>query len=117
MLRWLSVFSSLIGNNDQHFGNVSLIMVEGSKRLTLAPAYDVLPMVYRPLDGSAPTRPFTPPAAIPGAPAEWPSALDCAKQFWERTKGEARISADFRLICAENYHVVQALSTGPRLFA
>jgi hypothetical protein len=117
VLRWLSVFSSLIGNNDQHFGNVSLILVEGSKRFTLAPAYDVLPMAYRPLEGSVPTRPFTPPAAIPGAPGEWPSALDCARQFWERTKGEARISADFRLICVENYHAVQALSTGPRLFA
>lgn len=116
-LRWLSVFGSLIGNNDQHFGNVSLITVDGSKRFTLAPAYDVLPMVYRPMDGAVPSRPFTPPAVIPGAPNEWPAALECAGLFWDRTRSDLRISEGFRLICDQNHHAVQGLSAGPRLFA
>ena len=116
-LRWLSVFGSLIGNNDQHFGNVSLIMVDGSKQFTLAPAYDVLPMVYRPMDGEIPTRLFTPPSVITGAPNEWPSALEYASLFWDRTKSDVHISEEFRMICSENHNAVQGLYVGPRLFA
>lgn len=116
-LRWLSVFGSLIANNDQHFGNVSLIMGDGGKRFNLAPAYDVLPMLYRPMDGSVPTRVFTPPAAIPGAPREWSSALDCACLFWERVKDDARISEGFRLICSENHSAMLRLYSGPKIIA
>lgn len=116
-LRWLSVFSSLIANNDQHFGNVSLIMVDGSNGFHLAPAYDVLPMLYRPMDGGVPARVFTPPAAIPGAPNEWTSALDCARLFWDRVKGDVRISAGFRSICSENHDAILRLYSGPRLIA
>lgn len=116
-LRWLSVFGRLIGNNDQHFGNVSLTMVDGSKRFALAPAYDVLPMIYRPMDGTVPVRPLQPPAVVAGAPDEWPSALECAGLFWSQAKDDERISGEFRLLCEQNYAVVQALSAGPRLFA
>jgi len=116
-LRWLSVFSSLIGNNDQHFGNISLIMLDGSRLYRLAPAYDVLPMVYKPLDGTVPSRPLTLPAIVPGAPDEWPSALESASQFWNQTKSDHRISEQFRMICSENYKLVNGLFAGPRLFA
>jgi HipA-like protein len=116
-LRWLSVFSSLIGNNDQHFGNISLIMLDGSRLCRLAPAYDVLPMVYRPVDGAVPSRPLTLPAVVPGAPDEWPSALESASQFWNQTKSDHRISEQFRMICSENYKLVNGLFAGPRLFA
>jgi len=116
-LRWLSVFGSLIGNNDQHFGNVSLIMLDGSRLYKLAPAYDVLPMVYRPVDGAVPSRPLTVPAVVPGAPNEWPSALESAGQFWNHTKSDIRISEEFRAICSENYTIVNELRAGPRLFA
>jgi hypothetical protein len=114
-LRWLAVFSSLIANNDQHFGNVSLIMTEGSKRFSLAPAYDLLPMLYRPMDGSAPVRNFMPPAAVPGAPRQWVAALDCACLFWGRVQADTRISAPFRLVCAENLAAVERLKMAPRL--
>ncbi len=116
-LRWLSVFGNLIGNNDQHFGNISMTMIDGSKRFVLAPAYDVLPMVYRPMDGAAPSRPLTLPAVISGAPNEWASALESAGQFWEQTKFDLRISEEFRMICSENHNIVQHLYAGPRLFA
>lgn len=114
-LRWLSVFSTLIANNDQHFGNVSLVMIDGSNRFTLAPAYDVLPMLYRPMDGAVPTRIFTPPVAIPGAPREWSLALDCACLFWERVKEDTRISEGFRLICSDNHAALLWLYNRPRL--
>jgi HipA-like C-terminal domain len=116
-LRWLSVFGSLIGNNDQHFGNVSLIMLDGSRLYRLAPAYDVLPMVYRPIDGAVPSRPLTVPAVVPGAPNEWSSALESASQFWNQTKSDIRISEEFRMICSENYNIVSELYAGPRIFA
>ncbi|WP_277057795.1 type II toxin-antitoxin system HipA family toxin YjjJ [Trichlorobacter lovleyi] len=114
-LRWLSVFSSLIANNDQHFGNISLIMADGSKRFSLAPAYDLLPMLYRPMDGAAPVRNFTPPAAVPGAHQEWVAAFECACQFWDRVRVDTRISEPFRRICAENLATLERLKTAPRL--
>lgn len=116
-LRWLSVFGSLIGNNDQHFGNVSLIMLEGSRLYTLAPAYDVLPMVYRPVDGAVPSRPLTVPAVVSGAPNEWSSALESAGEFWNQTTSDLRISEEFRAICSANHGIVNKLQAGPRLFA
>lgn len=116
-LRWLSVFGNLIGNNDQHFGNVSLVMADDSRLYKLAPAYDVLPMVYRPLDGAVSSRPLTVPAAAPGAPNEWGAALESASQFWLQTRSDIRISEEFRMICSGNYDIVTKLNTGPRLFA
>lgn len=116
-LRWLSVFGSLIGNNDQHFGNVSLIMLDGSRRYTIAPAYDVLPMVYRPVDGAVPSRPLTVPAVVSGAPNEWSSALESAGQFWNQTTSDIRISEEFRIICSANHAIVNELQAGPRLIA
>lgn len=114
-LRWLSVFGSLIGNNDQHFGNVSLIMTDGERLCKLAPAYDMLPMAYRPMDGAITAQPLIPPTAAPGAPGEWGSALACACQFWLQAKSDNRISDDFRDICAGNYDIVTRLTTMPRL--
>lgn len=114
-LRWLSVFSSLIANNDQHFGNVSLITEDDGKRFQLAPAYDVLPMFYRPMDGAVPVPVFTPPAAIHGASREWAAALDCARIFWDRVRTDVRISESFRLICSENHDAIMRLFGGPRL--
>lgn len=116
-LRWLSVFGSLIGNNDQHFGNVSLVMGDGGRRYRLAPAYDVLPMVYRPVDGAVPSRPLAMPVVVPGAANEWSSALERACQFWNQTKGDIRISEEFRMICSENHTMVNEMQAGPRLFA
>ncbi len=116
-LRWLSVFGSLIGNNDQHFGNVSLVMVDGGRPYGLAPAYDVLPMIYRPVDGAVPSRPLALPAVVPGAPNEWSSALESAGQFWSQTKSDPRISEEFRMICSVNHTMVSGMQAGPRLFA
>jgi len=116
-MRWLSVFGNLIGNNDQHFGNISLVMVDGSKLFTLAPAYDMLPMIYRPADGAAHASPIDPTPASPGAPEEWLAALKCAVLFWERAGEDPRISSGFRQLCLANRSVVQRLLDGPRLLA
>jgi len=114
-LRWLSVFSSLIANNDQHFGNVSLVMPSAARLYSLAPGYDLLPMLYRPQDGSVPARCFVPPVAVPGASGEWASAFDSACLFWERAQADERISAPFRQICLANRETLERLKTAPRL--
>jgi hypothetical protein len=114
-MRWLSVFGNLIGNSDQHFGNISLFMNDNFKQFTLAPAYDMLPMVYRPSEGAAPVSAFNPWLAIPNTSGEWSSALECASLFWERTADDLRISTDFRSICSENQSRVRRLCYGPRL--
>jgi hypothetical protein len=116
-LRWLSVFGHLIANTDQHMGNVSLIMTTGRRRFDLAPAYDVLPMHYRPGDGRVPDGLFNPPSATPGAARAWGSALAAACTFWERVSRDERISHPFREICAGNLRQVLALRSGPRLRA
>ena len=113
-LRWLSVFGDLIANTDQHFGNVSLIPQEGGV-FRLAPAYDMLPMLYRPLDGALLTRNFTPPAFAPGAPEAYTSALPHALLFWERAAEESCISEEFRNICRSNLEKLHGLGSGPRL--
>lgn len=116
-LRWLSVFGDLIANTDQHMGNVSLVMTDGRRRFDLAPAYDVLPMNYRPRDSHVPNGLYNPPSTTPGAALAWDSALAAACTFWERVSRDARISQPFREICAGNLRQVLDLRSGPRLRA
>lgn len=113
-LRWLSLFGDLIGNTDQHFGNISLIPADLShRRFTLAPSYDMLPMLYRPKEGRG-TKPEFAPKRTPAAP-EWASAVEAAERFWDRVTHDSRISEEFRSMCSGNSYRVQTLREGPRL--
>lgn len=113
-IRWLSLFGDLIGNTDQHFGNISLIPADlRHRRFTLAPAYDMLPMLYRPKEGRG-TKPEFAPRRTPTA-LEWASALDAAVRFWDRVANDCRISEEFRSTCSGNIKTVQAFQGGPQL--
>lgn len=115
-LRWLSVFGSLIANNDQHFGNISLITKDKRRRFSLAPAYDMLPMLYRPQEDEVPTRTFEPKIATASQTlALLPDALDWAVRFWDTAAVDHRITEDFREICRENSRIVKELMGGPQL--
>jgi len=104
----------MIGNTDQHFGNISLIPAGVRHgRFTLAPAYDMLPMLYRPKEGRS-TKPEFAPRRTPAA-REWSSALDAAVRFWDRVASDGRISEEFRSTCSGNIDIVQALRGEPRL--
>lgn len=116
-LRWLSVFGSLIANTDQHFGNISLIMRDGRRRFDLAPAYDVLPMFYRPRDTGTMFPEFNPPAPVAGAAGEWSTALERAVIFWSRASADERISESFRTVCAENRARLLQIAAAPRFTA
>jgi hypothetical protein len=101
-LRLLEAFGELIANTDRHYGNISLLL-DGDD-WALAPAYDMLPMLYAPVGGELVPRDF---AARPLQPTaatlpEWPQALALARSFWAAASADARISAGFRQIAAEN---------------
>ncbi|HEX4913354.1 MAG TPA: type II toxin-antitoxin system HipA family toxin YjjJ [Vicinamibacterales bacterium] len=103
----LQAFGLCIGNTDMHFGNVSLLY-EGGTRLDLAPAYDMLPMLYAPVRGEVRTpdlpRPLSPARAL----AHWGVARDMAVRFWERVAQDDRVSGPFRKIAASNALIVRA---------
>ena len=101
-LRLLEAFGELIANTDRHYGNISLLL-DGDD-WALAPAYDMLPMLYAPVGGELVPRNF---AARPLQPTaatlpEWPQALALAHSFWAAASADARISAGLRQIAAEN---------------
>lgn len=83
-------FSAAIGNNDAHLGNYALLF-DDEGRATLAPIYDVLPMIFAPRNDELPdqriTRRATP---IDPAVAPWVDALVRA------VEGEPGISRGFK---------------------
>ena len=96
-LRTLSAFSSLIGNTDRHFGNISLF-VHSDESFTLAPAYDVLPMALKPGLESIPDAPFSPSMPRGDARSSWTLAFNLAERFWQSAAKERAISPPFRML-------------------
>ena len=101
-LRLLEAFGVLIANTDRHYGNISLLL-DGDD-WALAPAYDVLPMLYAPVGGELVARQFASQNLQPTAATlpEWPRAQALAKTFWSAAASDLRISAAFRQVCADN---------------
>jgi len=101
-LRLLEAFGELIANTDRHYGNISLLLDDDD--WALAPAYDMLPMLYAPVGGELVPRHFADRPLQPTAATlpEWPQALALARSFWAAASADARISAGFRQIAAEN---------------
>lgn len=97
-LQLLEAFGRLIGNTDRHYGNISLLIEQGKWRL--APAYDMLPMVYAPINGELVERDFAAAALKPSADTlrVWPRALALAKNFWSAAAQETALSKAFRTI-------------------
>ena len=114
-MRWLKAFGSLIGNTDMHLGNLSLIRFD-ARFYTLAPVYDMLPMLYRPVSGDTPKREFSPQGPTIETADIWASALKSAIHFWETTAGEDGLSPDFRAICRQNLETLLKQESGPKVF-
>ncbi|OGB32128.1 MAG: transcriptional regulator [Burkholderiales bacterium RIFCSPLOWO2_12_FULL_61_40] len=101
-LRLLEAYGLLIANTDRHYGNISLLLDQDD--WTLSPTYDMLPMLYAPVGGELVARDF---AARPLQPTaatlpEWAQAQTLAVAFWQAAADDARVSAGFRRIAAEN---------------
>lgn len=83
-------FSAAIGNNDAHLGNYALLF-DDVGRATLAPIYDVLPMVFAPRNDELPDQWITPrPTPIDPAVAPWVDGLVRA------VEAEPEISQSFK---------------------
>lgn len=92
----LHAFGTLIGNTDMHNGNLSFISEHG-RPYQLAPAYDMLPMGFRPL--SSGTLPDSLPAARlhPSVGADaWRQALALAEEFIGRISADGRFSGGWQ---------------------
>jgi hypothetical protein len=113
-MKWLYAFGSLIANTDMHSGNLSLIYRRNNK-FDLAPIYDMLPMLFRPIDGTIPDRDYTPPNPRKSTMQQWESALESAIRFWEKVSINECLSDGFREICQEVYDKIRSLKGGPRL--
>jgi hypothetical protein len=111
-------FGQLIGNTDMHDGNLSFVPRTSAKTASLgmAPAYDMLPMLYAPQRGvELPPGNFAPRLPLPAERDDWQEAATAADEFWSRAADDVRISAEFRAICATNLQAVRktvALSGG-----
>jgi len=102
-LRLLEAYGVLIANTDRHYGNISLLLQDDD--WVLAPAYDMLPMLYAPVGGELVQRNFRARPLQPTAATlpEWPQAQALAARFWAAASADARISSGFRDIAAENF--------------
>lgn len=98
-------FGQLIANTDMHDGNLSFQSSGSSReaRLTVAPVYDMLPMLYAPQRGvEIPTRAYAPKLPLPAQREPWQQAAQAAVAFWQAAAGDERISAGFRETCEAN---------------
>ena len=105
-------FGQCIANNDMHDGNLSFepAVLKGRPALRLAPAYDMLPMAYAPVRGvELPAWEFRPKPPLPAERQTWEVAARAALAFWQAAADDARISAGFRGLCAENAGVLRRL--------
>lgn len=108
-LRLLEAYGVLIANTDRHYGNISLLLDNDDWRLS--PTYDMLPMLYAPINGELVPREFGERALQPTANtlAEWPPARALALRFWQAAAADERISSGFRALAQANHDTVQRL--------
>lgn len=111
-MRWLKLFGDLIANSDMHAGNLSFHRLAAG-RYTLAPVYDMLPMLYRPTNGEIVARTFAPPLPGMETAGVWAEALNGALHFWSLAAEDREISGDFRDICRANQARLRELQEVP----
>jgi hypothetical protein len=93
---FLDAFGALIANTDRHFGNLGLYWELGSTKFSLAPVYDMLPMLYSPLQGNVVSRTFTAPVPTFEQMDVWPDARSAALEYWKTLAEDKQISIEFR---------------------
>lgn len=104
-LQW--AFGRLIANSDMHAGNLSFFT--DSDRLTLTPAYDMLPMALAPnsLGQMRDSVTLRVDAMLPRA--VWQPASIMAKAYWQEIIEEQAFSEAFRAIARQALQQVEAL--------
>jgi hypothetical protein len=108
-IQLLHAYGELIGNSDMHAGNLSFFL-EDTLPFRLAPAYDMLPMLWAPgPQGEIVSRRFEPAPPLPSLLAIWREAAALAERFWDRLHQDDRISASFATEALTAYHTVRRL--------
>ncbi|KQP43686.1 type II toxin-antitoxin system HipA family toxin YjjJ [Pseudorhodoferax sp. Leaf274] len=99
----LEAYGVLIANTDRHYGNISLL-IDARGDWALAPAYDMLPMLYAPVGNELVARDFTARPMQPTAATlpRWGEARALALAFWQAAAVDERVSEGFRAIAAGN---------------
>jgi hypothetical protein len=93
--RRMQAFGELIGNSDMHAGNLAFRMTDALP-FGLAPAYDMLPMLWAPgPQGELMERTFSPQPPVPAAAEAWREMLSLAREFWSRVIADQRVSREF----------------------
>jgi hypothetical protein len=100
-IRLRHAFGTLIGNTDMHFGNLSF-WLDDTLPFRVAPAYDMLPMLWAPSAGSATPNPiFAPLPPTPAQASDWSVAAGWAEIFWQRVAADERVSPEFAATARE----------------
>jgi hypothetical protein len=114
-MRWLDTFGQLIGNTDQHFGNLSFFVedagsfVQDVVKLRLAPVYDMLPMVFAPRGTSVVESRFEPRPPTANNLDVWHHAARHAVAYWNQLVDSAELSDGFRALCTRCRDEVEKL--------
>lgn len=94
----LGWFGTLIANTDMHLGNSGLHLAD-TRPLALVPAYDMLPMAFRPAsNGELVARDYNVALPTPEQREHWRAAAVIALAFWTAAAQDARISIGFHAI-------------------
>jgi hypothetical protein len=105
-IRRAATFGRLIGNTDMHFGNLSFFLSLG-RRLSLAPIYDMLPMMYAPAAGEElPDRSFETALPDAGNLSIWNSVAEAAEGYWRQVASHPLISAEFAVRALQNAETI-----------
>jgi hypothetical protein len=103
-IQCLDLFGALIANSVRHLGNLSFF-IESDGKFSLAPIYDMLPMLYNP-KMEVVDREFTPPQPTPSLAATWRIALPAAVEFWTLASEHKHINREFRAIAEKNRQIL-----------
>jgi hypothetical protein len=113
-IQWLECFGRLIANTDMHPGNLSF-HTRGTRITGLAPAYDMLPMMYAPQHGHLTDRGFSQVVPRPTEFGIWEEVCRVAKEFWSTVSRQSIVSGGFRRIARSNASEIDSLSQMGRM--
>jgi hypothetical protein len=103
----LFMFGKLIANSDMHDGNLAFRPAQAPTpkhgMFELAPAFDMLPMLYAPVRGvELPKREFKVALPLPNETSNWLIAAEAALSFWLAVSDDERVTEPFRQTSAQN---------------
>lgn len=98
-VRILNTFGQFIGNSDMHHGNLSFHANESYSNFSIAPVYDMVPMMFAPSSqGEISEKMLVAPTPTPDTMECWVRAKDMAKTFWNEVLNHELISMSFKTI-------------------